>query len=125
MSGVFFKSLGVVCLLMAAVLVVEYVNVVLMRDDMSQYVVGATVRAGSLLLLLGTIGIGFFYTRKWAAVLGSIFFTYVAIRLFYDATSLVGGRTWLIVSLALAFLLPLIGAIKFWKYLKPGGRWYF
>jgi hypothetical protein len=125
MSGVFFKSLGTICLLMAAIIVTEYVNVVLMRDELSQYVVGTTVRCGSLLLFLVTIGIGFFYDRKWAAVLGSIFFTYVGIRLFYDATALVGGRTMLIVSLALAFLLPLIGTIKFWKYLKSGGRWYF
>jgi hypothetical protein len=83
------------------------------------------VRVGSIIVLLTSIGIGLLYLRKWSAVFASIFFTYYAARFLYEVYPMHGGRTWVVGLLLLFLITPLFVTIKFWRELKPGGRWYF
>jgi hypothetical protein len=124
MNAVFFKGIAIFAFLMDAIVLWGFVRSLVMEDMAASGFIGLSVRVGGIVVLLTMIGIGLFYLRKWAAVFASIFFSYVGIRLLYDVSSMQGGRTWLIVSLSILFLIPLIGTIRYWSTLKPGGRWY-
>jgi hypothetical protein len=125
MNRIFFGIVGVVCLVLVAINIFEYVNIVVRRIDEYRTPVETTVRVGAICLLLTAVGIGSLYARRWAAVLSSVFFTSLAIGLFYYSATIWYGRIWLIMfPLAILALLPLLGSIRYWKSLKPGGRWY-
>jgi hypothetical protein len=95
-----------------------------MTDVGAVNLIGLSIRVGGVVLLMTMVGIGFLYRRKWAAVFASIFFSYTALRLLSDFSGMQSGKNWLVVLLFVLFLLPLIGTIKYWVDLKPGGRWY-
>ena len=112
MNAVFFKGIAIFAFLMDAIVLWGFVRSLVMEDMAASGFIGLSVRVGGIVVLLTMIGIGLFYLRKWAAVFASIFFSYVGIRLLYDVSSMQGGRTWLIVSLSILFLIPLIGTIR-------------
>jgi len=122
MNTVFFKIIGIFAFSMDALMLWAYA-VSLMSDHPSD-LIGLSVRVGGTVLFMTATGIGLLYLRKWAAVLSSIFFAYIAVRWFYDASSMASGRAWVGVSISILFLIPLIVTIKYWSTLKPGGRWY-
>jgi|SRR5688572_1784213 len=124
MNTVFFKGIAILAFIIDVLMLWAFVRALGSQDITAAEFIGLSVRVGGIVVLMTMIGIGLFYSRRWAAVFASIFFSYAAIRLFYEVSSLQGGRTWLVVSLSIFLLMPLIGTIKYWSALKPGGRWY-
>ena len=124
MNAVFFKSIAIFAFIMEAIVLWGYITDLVRQDMPAAEFIELSVGNGGVVVLMTMIGIGLLYSRKWAAVFASTFFSYVAIRYLYFAWSNQGGRTWLAVSISILFLIPLIGTIKYWNSLKPGGRWY-
>ena len=125
MNAVFFRIIGVLSLLMGAVLLYFVVRELASDHMTPERLPAFCTRVGAILVLLTLCGIGLLYLRKWAAVFASAFFTYYAARFLYEVYPLQGGRTWLASLITLVLIIPPLATIKFWRALRPGGRWYF
>ena len=125
MKNVFFRFVGITSLLFGALLLYFFERSLLSETMDPNHLVAFCIRLVVFILLLVAIGIGILNQRKWAAIVSSIFYAFYGVRLYYDVASTASGRIWLVILLSIPFFIPLLGTIKFWRDLKPGGHWYF
>jgi len=79
----------------------------------------------TLFFTIGTsVAVGLLFSRRWAAVIVSIFSIYLAIGTYRLSYSSPVGLRIVGVSLAILFLVPAVGSILRWNLLKPGGKYY-